>query len=579
MLGPDGLFLIDAIGPFFRGYDKRTINWSKIPFEHLQLEGPGREEQWAEIRRELGVFCGRAAAMGFNAVSLDDVTHLADDARYELETRALVGQWRMEFRKCFEVARRHGMRVFVTMDVFSATPAVREHLRRTRMSVEAFLVELLEGFLRDFPEVEGVIVRIGEADGRDVQDHFRSELHLREPGEVNRFLKALLPVFSRHGRKLVLRTWTVGAYRIGDLMWSRETFARVFRGVAENPALVVSMKYGDSDFFRFLSLNANFFAHPVAKLVELQTRREYEGCGEFPSFIGWEYERMAKELKGARNLVGMMVWCQTGGWVPFRRLALLDEAAVWTDLNTWVTIRVFRNGELVEDAVRAFALARGSGNWTALLELLRLADEAVRELLYVEEFARQNLYFRRVRVPPMLQVYWNNIFISHSVKKVLSYFVADKEASLRAAQRVLDNFAPMKSLAQETGMPVADIVYMEDTFGILALAREYCLLPFTSEIEERLRAAKRAYKAKYPKSGGRARYRVKMNFAPFWLRYRQLGWALAVLMRRKGGYRWVDRMFTLHGLSLIYRVVARRRPQWIPKFAQKSAMGVDTVFK
>ena len=216
------------------------------------------------------------------------------------------------------------------------------------------------------------------------------------------------------------------------------------------------MKYGESDFFRYLPLNRNFFRTKVAKIIELQTRREYEGCGEYPSFTGWEYERYARELEQAENMVGIMVWCQTGGWVPFRRLAFLDADAVWTELNTFVTLRLFQRGQLVEEAVRDFANERGLPNWRALLELLRLSDEVIRELLYVEEFARQKLFFRRVRIPPMLQVYWHNIFISHSVKKVLNHFVQDKEACRRAATLSLQKLEQMKRPRRRVAaMPVA----------------------------------------------------------------------------------------------------------------------------
>ena len=573
------LFLIDAIGPFFRGYDRRTINWSKIPFSHLQLEGAACHAQWTRIREELDVFCAKAVATGFNAVSLDDVTHLADHPWYELETRARIARWRTEFRRCFEVVRRHGLQIYLTMDVFSSTPSVREQLTKLRRSVESFLAEQLDMFLTDFPEVAGVIVRIGESDAADVQHEFRSELHLKKPEQVNRFLRALLPVFEKYERKLIFRTWTVGAYRIGDLMWHRGTFSSVLKGVGESPALIVSMKYGESDFFRYLPLNQNFFRTRVAKIIELQTRREYEGCGEYPSFTGWEYERYAQELQQAENMVGIMVWCQTGGWVPFRRLAYLDPEAIWTELNTFVTLRVFKQGQLVEEAVRDFAGERQLPNWRSLLELLRLSDDVIRELLYVEEFARQKLFFRRVRIPPMLQVYWHNIFISHSVKKVLNHFVQDKEGCRRAATLSLQKLDHMKLLVSECAMPVADIEFMADTFGLLALAREYFFEPFSPEMETRIRAAKKAYKAKYPKSGSRHRYRVKTNFQPFWVNYRYLRWAFAVLMRRQSGYRVIDRLLTLHGLSMIYRVIAKRRPHWIPGFAKESAMGVDTVFR
>ena len=436
----------------------------------------------------------------------------------------------------------------------------------------------MERFFADFPEVAGVIVRIGESDGKDVKDDFHSQLVIQTPEDARSFLQALLPVFEKHGRRLIFRTWTVGAYPIGDLMWHRDTFSRVFEGLTSK-ALVVSMKYGESDFFRYLPLNRNFFRTPLAKIVELQTRREYEGCGEYPSFTGWLYEQYARELRQAENVIGCMVWCQTGGWVPFRRLAFLDAEALWTDLNTFVTIRVIKEGVLVEDAVREFAQKKHLGDADALLELLRLADECIRELLYIEEYARQKLFFRRVRIPPMLQVYWGNIFVSHSLRRLLRYFVRDADAALRSARRCMDNLDRMIPLAERARVSVADIEYMRDTFRLLALSREYYFAEDAPDIEARILEAKSVYKKKYAKRGLRARYRIKTDFKPLLLNPKHLAWAIQFLMRRQRGYRVVDRLVVLSGLSLIYRFIAARKPHWIPGFASKSAMGVDVVFK
>src|SRR5262249_23477782 len=147
----------------------------------------------------------------------------------------------------------------------------------------------------------------------------------------------------------------------------------------------------------------------------------------------------------------------------------------------------------------------------ALLELLRLSDECVRELLYVEEFAQQKLFFRRVRIPPILTVYWGNIFVSHSIRKLLRYFVRDADGALRSAQRCMDSLDRMLSLADQAGVPVADIEYMRDTFQMLALAREYYFADDTPDIEERILAAKKLYKGKYNKKGFRPRYRIKTD--------------------------------------------------------------------
>jgi hypothetical protein len=571
---PEPLYLIDAIGPFFRGLQRRTINWSKIPFEHLKLEGAERDEQWARIRNDLDIFARKVVEVGFSAVSLDDVSHLADHEWYEPEVREKISVYREEFGRCFDVLRGHGLAIYLTMDYFSTTPAVRAR----KVRPDDFARDLLDRFLADFPQISGVILRIGESDGRDVKDDFHSELVLKTPAQANALLKKLLPVFERHQRTLIFRTWTVGAYRIGDLMWHRRTFADVLEGL-ESEALIVSMKYGESDFFRYLPLNRNFFRTKVAKIIELQTRREYEGCGEFPSFTGWEYERYVNELRHAENVVGCMIWCQTGGWVPFRRLAFIDKDAVWSELNTIVTLRLLKDGISVDEAVREYARGIACPNPDALNELLRLSDIAVRELLYIEEFARQKLFFRRVRIPPVLQVYWHNIFISHSVRKVLRHFVRDGEDSLRSATRSLECIERMKTLAVEAGMPVADIEFMQDTFKLLALAREYYFCDGDETVIERIRAAKRAYKLKYPKKGPRYRYRVKLDFKPLALQPRYIAWAVKLLFRRKRGYRIVDRIVTLHLLAMIYRIIAHRRPRWIPEFMRESAMGVDVLFK
>jgi hypothetical protein len=72
---------------------------------------------------------------------------------------------------------------------------------------------------------------------------------------------------------------------------------------------------------------------------------------------------------------------------------------------------------------------------------------------------------------------------------------------------------------------------------------------------------------------------VKTDFKPIWLHRRYLGWAIKLLMRRRSGYRLIDRLLILHVLSMIYRVIALRKSHCILGFAKESAMGVDVVFR
>lgn len=571
------LYLIDAISPFFIGNTQRKTNWSKIPFEHIRPDKPGADELWASIEAGMKVFAEKVADVGYNAVSLDDVAHLAQSGHYETEIQELIGHYQARYQPIMNILRERGLKIYVTMDVLSYTTALLKHVGTAIKDVSVFMKQLLSDFFKAFPEVKGVIMRIGESDGLDVRSEFRSQLILKKANQVNRLLKEVLPVFEDLGRELIFRTWTVGAYGIGDLMWHRTRFTKIFRDI-DSPAITISMKYGESDFFRYLPLNSHFFRLNLPTIVELQARREYEGSGEFPSFIGEDYAHYAKELRKAPRLRGISVWCQTGGWTPFRRLAYLQKEGIWNEINAAVTLQVFQNQSSPEAALRDFAEKRNIADADAFIELMQGSERVVKKLLYIPDFAEQKLFFRRVRIPPLLSVYWNNIFINHSLKKILMHLTQNPEACIKDGYAALAELKEMKGYAERCGLPANDIEFMYDTFSILALAREYYYRSFDDKIRNRLKSAKRSYKEKYPKSL-RPRYRIKMNFDPFPIKRRTLGWLAYIALRRQRGYRIIDRLLLLHFLSTAYWLIRKRKPSIIPKFARKSAMGIDTVFR
>lgn len=568
------LFLIDAIGPFFRGYRKKRVNWSKIPFPHLETLGDG---EWAAVEDELRSFAGQVAAQGYNAVTLDDVAHLARHPLHEEDVAARIGRLRHRFGGFIRMLHEeYGLRVYLTSDVLPTTPAVDEALGDDARLLQEYFRRLVADVLDDFPPLSGIILRIGESDGNDVEDPIRTRLHLRNAGEANRMLRELLPEFEKRGKDLVFRTWTVGAHRIGDLIWHRETLERTLAGI-DSERFIVSMKHGESDFFRYLPLNRAFFRVRQRKIIELQARREYEGAGEYPSFIGWDCERFASELAGVSNVVGMSVWCQTGGWHRFRRRAYLETGGrdLWIRLNTEAAITVFRHGGTPEEAV---ARVCGPERAAAATALLRDADESIRELLYIGDFARQKLFFRRVRIPPLFHIYWDCLFINHGVRKLMRHFVVDSGDAIRRGEETAALFPRMIEAAREAGLPVDDIEHMRDFLLLALLARRYYFLPFDQALADEIEAAKKAYKERWPKET-RNRYRVKISFQPFPLKRRTLSLAARLLLRKQRGYRVIDRVFTLHLSGIAYRTLRPRDPREMPKFLRKSAMGVDAVFR
>lgn len=572
------LFLIDAIGPFFRNYEKRRINWSKIPFPHLKTSGDEAEAQWQTIHSDLRHFAHEVSALGYNAVTLDDLAHLATHPLHEPEIAEDITYFRKQFTAIFEMLTvEFGLKVFLTSDILPLTPAISEALADQPDEHEAYYLSLVTGTLDDFPQLSGLILRIGESDGNDVTDPIRTSLHLRNPRETNNLLRKLLPEFDSRGKKLILRTWTVGAHSIGDLIWHRGTMEETLDGIT-SPNFIISMKHGESDFFRHIPLNKAFFRTSVPKIIELQARREYEGAGEYPSFIGRDCEHFARELEGAENVIGMSVWCQTGGWHRFRRLSFLPgnkHPDIWIRLNVATAIHIFKYGHSVEKAIEA---TLGKDRAPAALELLRHADTVIHQLLYIEDFARQKLFFRRVRIPPLLNVYWDCLFINHAVSKVLRHFLPDPEHALRSGAAATKLFPEMISLAKEANLPTGDIAHMRDLFHLIHLARQYYFLPYDETLAGRIRSAKKEYKKRYP-AEVRDRYRIKLSFEPFKVKRRTLSWASSLLLRKKRGYRVIDHLFTLHLLGYAYRLFKPRNPKDMPKFLRKSAMGIDSLFK
>lgn len=568
------LFVIDGIGPFFRGCDQEVINWSKAPFTHLECGDGLDPERCEQIKADFHSFCSKASSAGYNAVTLDDLAHCCLFPFYSDGLKRKIEDYRRLYHALFATAVEFGMKVLVTTDLLFFNDEIENHVAPKDTALRRFAAHACRQLFEEFPEVGGVIVRIGEADGRDVVGDFRSRIVIKTPQQARRMIEALLPVFEEYDKLLIFRTWSVGIGRVGDIIWNPETYDKVFRDL-ESDHLIVSMKYGQSDFFRYLPLNRLFFRGRHRKLIEFQARREYEGFGEYPSFTGWDYEKVRNKLVG-QNIAGISVWCQTGGWSGFRRLTWLDDNAVWNEINAYVTIRLFRDGVSTDQAIQQYYREHWPDpHWRPLQELLRLSDEVVKELLYIEDFASRRMYFRRLRVPPLVSVYWRHIIANHFMRKFMRCYVSNGEKAVRQGRHALEKIRWMEDLAKLLGLPTEDFRFQYDTFEIIAAVREYYFLDFNEEIIERLEKLKAVYDAKYAEP----RYTVMLDFSRFRLRRAHLHLMLRIMFRGEHGYRLFDRIVTLNILSTLYPLLKRFSKKAVPDFASESAMGFDSIFK
>ena len=163
------LFLIDAIGPIFRGYDRKRVNWSKIPFMHL---ANATEDDWAAINAELRTFTRGVTAQGYNAVTLDDLAH---HPLHEPDVTARISILREKFTGFFNLLRdEFCLKVHLTTDVLPMTPAVAAGIDDNPLAINQYYRDLVCQVLDDFPLLSGLILRIGESDGNDVNDPIRT---------------------------------------------------------------------------------------------------------------------------------------------------------------------------------------------------------------------------------------------------------------------------------------------------------------------------------------------------------------------------------------------------------------------
>lgn len=567
--------IVDAIGPFFRSCSQGRINWSKIPFGDVEREILFDDTAQEKLCQEFRNLCSHLAERDFNVITLDNMAHLLEGSFYTHDLNEKIQHYQKLFRKLFSIATEHSLKVWITTDFIYCNDDLEDHIGSSSEAWMNFFGSRVIKLFDMFSEVDGLILRVGESDGMDVQGDFQSRPMIKYHRQLNKLLKTLMPIFDQKEKILVMRNWSVGMYQVGDMMWNKSTMEKVFDGI-ESDRLVVSMKYGESDFFRYLDLNKLFLKLKRPMIIELQARREYEGAGEYPSFIGYDYKRYRKKLNNNEHLVGTMVWIQTGGWTHFRRLTYLDKDSVWNQINADTIQLLFHHGkslpEVIEILHQRYASMMSLDEFS---EFLKNSHDVIKQLLYFESFAMEKLYFRRVRVPPLMGMTWDSIWIHPMVARMVYHFGADHQKIVKKGWKTMRKLERMLEIAKKHHWNETDLEFQYDTFHLLAKVREVYFGEDRFREGQRIKAEIEAYENKYP-LGYRIHYNEKVRYikhdnrAIRWLRW---------ILRSKKHYRWVDQWIVIRFLALVFPVLYQLVKVRIPKELRNQAMGIGSLFK
>ncbi len=574
------LYLIDALGPFYEPVPgKALINWSKIDFAGLETAGQLSLATQDRIVARFQEYARRVAELGYNALSLDDVAHAVNQSFYRPELQRRISQYQVLYRRLCEAAKTEGLAVYFTTDYLFRNTEINAELRRTGQAPAAFLAGVMAKMFELFPSVQGIVLRVGEHDGQDVTGDFLSRVEARRPHQIRALLACLLPICEQHNAQLIFRTWTVGMYPAGDLIWNHRTLTQAVEGLTSD-RLILSMKYGDTDFMRHLALNPLLLTGRHRVIVELQARREWEGMGLFPSFVGWDYAEYLQQLRSRPEFAGIQVWCQTGGWsqASWNTVAFMGNGAFWNELNAAVTLQLAIGDVTVEQAIAAFCTHHAIDDTKTFIELLRLSDQAVKEGLYVREFAQQSRYFRRTRLPSLAWITWDRLVTEPVFLGLLRALVRHPVQALHEGQAAATAANYMVALGQQLRLPAplrASLAFERDTLVILALVRHCIWGPADTVAFRKLEEQLDLYVQRYPHH-----YRIDavalreaLSQAP----RPALGRLMALATRRRARYRLVDRLAL--ATSPLQRWLITRYLHRTGSPLERQAMGLESIFK
>ncbi|MFB9409587.1 hypothetical protein [Dactylosporangium matsuzakiense] len=381
------------------------------------------------ISRQFHQFVEHALAQGYNGVVLpgfleyitfsrvgDGYTVYDRNDAHVARAQALIAA----FAPVFRYAADMGMKVYLLTDMLALSPPLERYLDKTYggLNVEdpkfwrVYALGLAELFER-MPFVSGLMIRIGEGGAvyKQAGWDYESRIAVTTPQAVRTMLAALLEAAGEAGRDIIFRTWTVGVGAVGRLHTDPEAYDEVLGGV-DNAHLIVSTKYTLGDFYSHLPFNSTLEKGPQRRIVEFQSRREFEGFGSLPNDLtGLHQQALQRFLAANPHIEGVWTWTQDGGPLRAGPMTLLLRSGFWQlyDLNSYAL------GRLAWDP--ATPAAQITADWArrtysddpatvaAVCRVMAMSREAITKGLYLGPYADDKVEALGLEPPPMMWIF------------------------------------------------------------------------------------------------------------------------------------------------------------------------------
>ncbi|MFF2271534.1 hypothetical protein ACFVTX_04635 [Agromyces sp. NPDC058136] len=579
------------------------------------------EEALADAYDDFDEFLRHSIANGSNAVAFPGFVEFVtfDDAPGgpvyaegdPHRDRALA--MRAAFAPFWERADELGVQVFLRTDMLALTGPLERTLIERFGSLDTENPEFwsvytagLDELYGAVPALDGVLIRIGEAGAiYDVGgwDAY-SALKVTTVDAVRAMLEAFAGQAEASGREVIFRTWSVGVGAVGDMHTNDASYEAVLGGI-DSPALIVSTKYTLGDFYSWLPLNHTLEQGAQRRIVEFQSRREFENFGAFPNDLGTQYQWALQRLLAANDRIeGVWVWTQDGG--PWRAgpMSLYLKSGFWQlyELDTQLAAELARDPEADVAAITA-AWAR---EWfsddpetvEAIVAAMARSREAIEQGMYLEQFAEQRVFAIGLEPPPMMWIFeWDILTGDSAVLDVMYSIVRDSggadpvEAAIASGETAVRAAEEMRELVTATDASswrspesreafVSTLDYELDTLRLLQAYRALILHQgqWHDTLSPTAREAWEADRARFDELAAEhlERYEGDLDHPAFNLTAAQLG---VERTERDPAMAWIARVLLLLALAwvVIGAVATRSRLVGKPGAAAASATWVAST--
>jgi hypothetical protein len=429
-------------------------------------------EKLAVAAEEFDDYVRHVLAEGYNAIAVPGLVEYLTfesvgvyDKGDEHVARAIALQ--RAFGPLWQYAHDVGLKVYFRTDMLTLTTPLQDYLERQFGSLDTENPALwdvysagLDELYESMPYIDGVLIRIGEAGS--VYDlpgwDYYSALAVTTVPAVRAMLTSFTAQAERADREVIFRSWSVGVGAVGDMHTDKDSYAEVLDGI-DSDKLIVSTKYTLGDFYSHLPLNDTLDVGDQRRIIEFQSRREFEAFGAFPNDLGSLYSQAITRFTAANpHIEGIWTWTQDGG--PWRAgpMTLELKRGFWQlyELGTELAVRLARDPSLVPAAITADWARRwfsdDPATVAAIGQAMAASRGAITDGLYIGPYADRRVFAIGLEPPPMMWIFEWDILTGDSAVLDVIYNVSrdDLDGAIEGGQRALAAVATMRGAVEGT---------------------------------------------------------------------------------------------------------------------------------